>query len=376
MFPSFKHNMTYRDEGFQNGQKMKKTSQNILNFSFLIMLLCFHLACAPYKVITPSLDPQSQKFLDTIRYIITSQEERIFREMPPEDRAEFIADFWKRRDPNPETEANEFRNQYYSRLAVADKAFRAGIPGWMTDRGRIFILLGPPTDVIKKSMGEHTTELSKKGRDLSTDLLEEGARTERPTEIWIFNHYPDYFTGPLRLVFVDNEGTGDYKLTTDVEVKPFSMMSYIQNDPNMVKYQWIGQVEAGDAGSSILPFLDYRKSLGRIEKSEEGNYTVGCHFEIPFGAIDYRKEDGLYAYDLELSVEVKHVELKSRYRDMREIRERLSTENLERNIKASVSLTDMIVIPLEEGENMVYFSVQDKVSQKRLRKLVMIKMGE
>jgi len=79
--------------------------------------------------------------------------------MPPEDRAEFVADFWKRRDPTPETAANEFRSMYYTRHAVADKAFRAGIPGWMTDRGRIFILLGPPTDVIKQSMGSATKEL-------------------------------------------------------------------------------------------------------------------------------------------------------------------------------------------------------------------------
>ncbi|GAH84100.1 unnamed protein product, partial [marine sediment metagenome] len=96
--------------------------------------------------------------MDIIRYIITPQEERIFREMPPEDRGEFIMDFWARRDSDPSTPENEFRSQYYTRLAVADKAFRAGIPGWMTDKGRIYILLGPPTDVIKKTMGEKSIE--------------------------------------------------------------------------------------------------------------------------------------------------------------------------------------------------------------------------
>ena len=355
----------------QNKEKMRK---NTFRLFLLIIPLCFHLFCASYKIMTPSLDPQSQKFLDIIRYIITPQEERIFREMPTEDRGEFVVDFWKRRDPTPETAANEFRSQYYSRLAVADKAYRAGIPGWMTDRGRIFILLGPPTDVIKKSMGEHTTELSKRGRDLSSDMIEEGTRTERPTEIWVYNQYPDYFSGPLRLVFVDYESTGDYKLTTDVEVKPFSMMTYIQSDPNMVKYQWIGEIEKEESMTKILPFLDYEKSFGKIEKSDKENYKVDCIFGIPFGTINYRKENGIYAYDLELSVEVKNIELKSTYKGEKEIRERLSEESLIRNIKEGFSLTEMIVIPLEKGRNEVYFSLRDNALQKRLRKLDIIKV--
>ncbi len=354
----------------------KGTPKGLGNSRLFVLMAVFscHLACASsYKVIKPTLDPQSQKFLDIIRYIITPQEERIFREMPPEDWAEFVADFWRRRDPDPATEANEFRNQYYSRLATADRAFRTAIPGWMTDRGRVFILLGPPTDVIRKSMGEHTTEFRKGTRVLSSDLIEEGTRTERPTEIWVYNQHPDYFSGPLRLVFVDYDSTGDYKLTTDVEVKPFSMMTYLQSNPDMVKYQWIGQIESDEAREKILPFLDYRKSLGEVGKSEE-DFTVTGTMDIPFGAISYLKENESYAYDLELSLEVRHVELKSRYRDKKILRARLSAAELERNIREGLSLTDAIVIPLEKGTNRIYFSVQDRVSQKRLRKLETIKI--
>lgn len=352
---------------------MRRNGARILFVSLLIAILYFHPSCASYKILPPSLDSQSQQFLDIVRYIITPQEERTYRELPPEDRAGFEAQFWKRRDPDPETEANAFRDGYFRRMLIADQVFRRGIPGWMTDRGRVYVLLGRPTDVITKSMGEHTTELSKRGRDLSTDLLEEGARTERPTEIWVYNQYPDYFSGPLRLVFVDYDSTGDYKLTTDVEVKPFSMMTYQQSDPDMVKYQWIGQVEAGDARSRILPFLDYRKSLGQIDKTDKG-HTVSCLFEIPFGAIDYRKEDGFYAYDLELSVEVFHVELESRYRDVKERGERVEPDKLEGNIKSGSALTQEVMIPLEKGTNRVYFSVLDRVSQTRLRKLEIIRI--
>ncbi len=294
--------------------------------------------------------------------------------MPPEDRHEFVIDFWKRRDPSPDTEVNEFRNQYYTRLAVADKAFRTGIPGWMTDRGRIYILLGPPTDVIRKSMGENTVEFSKGRRELSQDLLEEGTRTERPTEIWIYNQYPDYFSGPLRLVFVDYESNGDYKLTTDVEVKPFSMMSYIQNDSNPIKYQRIGEIEQDESLPQILPFLDYSKSIGKIEKGKNGNYATTCFFEIPFRVINFEKENDHYVYDLELSVESNNMEQGGTFGAKRDIREKLSLENLKKNIKKGQILTEYMRIPLEKGTNRIYFSLRDNIQQKRLRKLDVIKI--
>jgi len=340
----------------------------------IILLFIFQWGCASYQLTKLPLDPKSQKFLDQIRYIITPQEERIFREMPPEDRGEFIADFWRRRDPIPETEENEFRKQYYTRLAVADKAFRAGIPGWMTDRGRIYILLGPPTDVIKKSMGDPATEFSKGRRELSSNLLEEGTITERPTEIWIYNQYPDYFSGPLRLVFVDYESNGDYTLTTDIEVKPFSMMSYIQSDSNMIKYQWIGEIEKDESLPEILSFLDYSESIGRIENDSEGNYLVHCFFEIPFNAINYRKEGDNYLFDLELSIEAKSVELKSTYGEKKELRGQLSLYSLRRNITEKLFLEESIQIPVEKGRNKIYFSILDKVQQKRLRKLGILKI--
>jgi GWxTD domain-containing protein len=345
-----------------------------LRFFLFILMVCFNSGCASYKILKSPLDQNSQKFLDFIRYIVTPQEEKIFREMPPEDRHEFVSDFWKRRDPIPDTEANEFRNQYYTRLAVADKAFRTGIPGWMTDRGRIYILLGPPTDVIKKSMGEATVEFSRARRELSQDLLEEGTRTERPTEIWIYNQYPDYFSGPLRLVFVDYESDGDYKLTTDVEVKPFSMMSYIQSDSNPIKYQWIGEIEQDESLPHILPFLDYSKSIGKIEKGKNGNYATTCFFEIPFRAINFGKENDHYVYDLELSVEANNVEQGGTFGAKKEIREKLSFENLKKNIKEGHILIEYMMIPLEKGTNQIYFSLHDNIQQKRLRKLDVIKI--
>ena len=338
------------------------------------LLLLSACASSHYKILKPPVDSNSQKFLDLIRYIVTPQEGRIFREMPPDDRGEFIKDFWARRDSDPSTPENEFRSVYYTRLAVADKAFRAGIPGWMTDKGRIYILLGPPTDVIKKTMGDKSTEISRHLRELSSNLLEEGTFTERPTDIWIYNQYPDYFSGPLRLTFVDYEGTGNYKLTTDVEVKPFSMMSPLQSDPDMVKYQWIGEIEGSESLPAFLPFLDYSISLGEPKKNKDGTHTIECSFDIPYRAIRYQKKDDGWDYSLELGIEVKFVEEKSSYRENKVIRKHISSETLKINISERYSIMESFFVPLNTGKNEIYFSVRDNIPQKRLRKLEIVEI--
>ena len=341
----------------------------ILYFFFLALLLCFFLNCASYEIVEAPVDQNSEKFLDLIRYIVTPQEEKIFREMPPEDRHEFVAEFWKRRDPDLETADNEFRDIYYTRIARANKAFAKGIPGWMTDRGRIYVLLGPPTDVIKKSMGDATLDLQKGLRELSTDMLEQGTRTERPTEIWVYNQYPDYFSGPLRLVFVDYYSTGDYKLNTDVSVRPFNMMTHIMSDPDMIQYQKIGEIEGDESSPRILPFLDYSKALGQLEKDKNGNYTVECFFEVPLGTLQFLKDNGGYVYDIELSIKVENIEIKSSYEQKKEIKQTLPLEELRTSLKERYLINDVIDIPLEKGENNIYFTLRDNIRKRRLRKL-------
>jgi len=320
------------------------------------------------------IDQNSEKFLDLIRYIVTPQEEKIFREMPPEDRHEFVSEFWKRRDPDPESQENEFRNIYYTRIARANKAFGAGIPGWMTDRGRIYVLLGPPTDVIKKSMGDATLDFQKGLRELSTDMLEQGTRTERPTEIWIYNQYPDYFSGPLRLVFVDYYGTGNYKLNTDVTVRPFNMVTHIMSDPDMIQFQRIGEIEEDESLPQILPFLDYSKALGQLEKNGKDNYTIECFFEIPIGTLRFRKENEKYVYDIELSVKVENIETKSTFEQKKELSPSLSLDDLRTSIKERHIISEAINVPLEKGANNIYFSLRDNIRRRRLRKLETIRI--
>ena len=91
------------------------------------------------------LDPTSKDFYETARLIMTRQENRIFRHLPDkESREEFITDFWAKRDPDSETEENEFREEFFRRIEYANEHFFEGPPGWKTDRGRMYIYFGAP----------------------------------------------------------------------------------------------------------------------------------------------------------------------------------------------------------------------------------------
>jgi len=100
-------------------------------------------ACAP--PIELQLDPESKVFFETARLVMTGEEEDIFRHLPDaESRKEFMADFWAKRDPDPTSVTNEFKEEFEKRIEYANKHFNEGRRGMNTDRGRIYIYLGPP----------------------------------------------------------------------------------------------------------------------------------------------------------------------------------------------------------------------------------------
>ena len=94
------------------------------------------------------LDPESRDFYDKTRLVMTAAEEDIFLHLPDlESRRDFMKEFWERRDPDPDTEQNEFREELDRRLDYITKRFREGGKGINTDRGRIYFYLGPPDKV-------------------------------------------------------------------------------------------------------------------------------------------------------------------------------------------------------------------------------------
>jgi len=93
-------------------------------------------------------DKALKDFLLDVPYIITPEEQKAFKLLKTvEEREKFIDGFWHRRNPNPDSDENEYREQYYERIAYANEHFSSGIPGWKTDRGRIYVTWGKPADI-------------------------------------------------------------------------------------------------------------------------------------------------------------------------------------------------------------------------------------
>src|SRR5215470_18898401 len=96
--------------------------------------------------VKPELKKAYKDWLEKdVAYIITDEERKAFKRLETDDEREhFIEEFWRRRDPDPDTEENEYREEYYERIAYANEHYSSGIPGWKTDRGRIYIMYGKP----------------------------------------------------------------------------------------------------------------------------------------------------------------------------------------------------------------------------------------
>jgi GWxTD domain-containing protein len=147
---------------------------------FLVLGLAAVSACRLYNI-ERKLTPAYADFLSKVRYIVTGEERKIFLELPDAEKDGYIDEFWKRRDPDPDTPQNEYKIEYEDRLQKAGNLFRGeGRPGWETDRGRIFILFGPPSERLTYPMDS----------------------TGYCREIWYYGSFP--------VVFVDENCSGNF----------------------------------------------------------------------------------------------------------------------------------------------------------------------
>jgi len=150
-----------------------------------------------------------------VAYIITSEEKKAFTALKSdEERENFIEAFWRRRDPNPDTEENEYREEYYERIAYANEKFTSGIPGWMTDRGRTYIAWGKPDSVEAHPSGGSYDRPSYEGG---------GSTSTYPFEVWFYRHLDGVGDG-IEIEFVDPTGTGEYRIARSPNEKDALLM--------------------------------------------------------------------------------------------------------------------------------------------------------
>ncbi|HEX3375513.1 MAG TPA: GWxTD domain-containing protein [Candidatus Acidoferrales bacterium] len=150
--------------------------------------------------------PYKKWLEEEVPYIITDEERSAFLQLQTnEEREQFIEGFWQRRDPTPDTVENEFKEEHYRRIAYTNERFSSGIPGWRTDRGRIYIMWGPPDSIESHSAGStYDRPMSEGG----------GQTTVYGFDDWNY-HYMEGIGQNITIEFVDPTGTGEYRITMD-----------------------------------------------------------------------------------------------------------------------------------------------------------------
>jgi GWxTD domain-containing protein len=167
------------------------------------------LSCVAAIAMQSNEEKSAAKYYDKwlnqdVLYVITDDERAVFSKLStPEEREQFIEQFWQRRNPNPSQGGNEFREEHYRRIAYANAKYASGIPGWKTDRGRIYIMFGEPAEIEDHAGGGNYVRPNYEGG---------GSTNTYPFQIWRYRHI-DGVGDDVEIEFVDQSWTGLYKMT-------------------------------------------------------------------------------------------------------------------------------------------------------------------
>jgi len=196
------------------------------------------------------LDSQYKKWLnEDVVYIITPEERSAFVHLSTnEEREQFIENFWLRRNPDQDSPENSFKEEHYRRIAYANEHYASGIPGWKTDRGRIYIMWGPADEVDSHPTGGTYERPADQGG---------GETTTYPFEDWRYR-YLEGIGENVEIEFVDPTSTGEYHLSNDPSEK--DALLYVPG-----------------AG------LTMAESMGMASKADRFKNTDGTHDAQPFG---------------------------------------------------------------------------------------------
>jgi GWxTD domain-containing protein len=303
--------------------------RNTAGFAVLVLAAGLGLLTACGGGPRVALDPDSKAFYDTARLIMTREESKIFRLLPDRDsRKEFIDDFWAKRDPNTDTDVNEFKKEFERRVDYVSKRFKSeGQPGWNTDRGRIYIFMGPP--------------------DKFQEDFSHGDPAVSGSIIWWI-----YYNYGLGIEFVDEKGNGTYRIR-QYQGDFFEAMDVLKLGT------YLG---ASDAflKRAVKFDLSYDRASG------------GVDIALPVKSINFEEnEEGKFFVDLRFKFYVY-----SGAGLAKTVREEDRTfVGSNREIDALNNVTFRFVLPFQPGVNYIDVIIQGKGgSSGRIRKLFEIKV--
>jgi GWxTD domain-containing protein len=206
--------------------------------------------------------PWKKWMTQDVVYIITEEEKSAFKRLQTdEERQQFVEQFWLRRDPTPDTEENEFKEEHYRRIAYANDHYASGIPGWKTDRGMIYIKYGPADEIDSHpSGGSYERPIEEGGGETST----------YPFEQWRYR-YLDGIGTNIIIEFVDTTMSGEYHMTMDPSEKdallyvPGAGLTMSEQMGLSTKTQRFERTDGTHLGTGQNPLPESMQEFTRIE---------------------------------------------------------------------------------------------------------------
>ncbi|OGD20955.1 MAG: hypothetical protein A2W03_07540 [Candidatus Aminicenantes bacterium RBG_16_63_16] len=276
---------------------------------------------------------QAAEFLSQARYLISKEDKKELLALPEDQQADFIERFWKRRDTDPATPTNEFKDEYFRRLQLANEMFTGEPrPGWLTDRGRTAILYGEPT---------------RRGRPAPP------AGKARPClETW---HYDGF-----QIVFSDKACSGTFILTTR-DLDPISR----RNIATAARSRSLREPRR-------LPF-DFEVHI--LKKSVEGNSPESLvRLEMPYSDIWFDFKGGMFETVFTVEMELADSQKVVRWKFKATYPVRLAAAELEgkRQEKFEIMVPMTIEKNVEElraGKCQLSIIMANETSKERIRKV-------
>jgi GWxTD domain-containing protein len=249
------------------------------------------------KALKQELGSTYKKWLnEDVRWIITPEELSAFKQLSnDEERDQFIEQFWLRRDPTPDTEENEYKEEHYRRIAYANEHFAAGKPGWMTDRGRTYIVYGPPDEIeAHPSGGQYNRPIEEGGGETST----------YPFETWRYRYIEGLGSHgqEVMIEFVDTCMCNDYHMTIDPNEK--DALLHVPN-AGLTMYEQMGITSkadriAGMTNSTLGPNsgMDTTKQFDKIEQWALLNQAPKVKFKDLEEVVSHKINVNLMPFDI------------------------------------------------------------------------------
>ena len=209
------------------------------------------------------MGPWKKWLNEDVLYIITDEEKQAFKRLrTDEERQQFVEQFWARRDPTPDTEENEYKEEHYRRIAYANDHYASGIPGWKTDRGMIYIKYGPPDEIDSHpSGGSYERPYEEGGGETST----------YPFEDWRYR-YIDGIGTNINIEFVDTTMSGEYHMTSDPSEKdaltyvPGAGLTLSEQMGQTDKTQRFTRTDGTHLGTGNQPLPESMNEFSRLEQ--------------------------------------------------------------------------------------------------------------